>query len=221
MTLNMTGLNATARPYLTLDGSKSVTMPAAGTLLARNQGGTGIGSLTQNEVLIADQSGYVGGLSLPEGRVITKNNSYDLVAGRIEGTSGQVIVSTVPGGLQVSLPQNMATDSDVQFGSVSASFNVEASSMTITGALTTAGLSVNVIRVGGLLIPVATSCRRNDSGSLGEIRFCKTRKTTASTTDLNKLVFYDGSSWRCAVNGEEICTGVAAGWCSSAVGKCD
>jgi len=215
MTLNMTGLNATARPYLTLDGSKAVAMPSAGAVLARDQGGTGVGSLTQNDVLIVNQGGSISGLSLPEGRVIIKDNSGDLVAGRIEGTADQVIVSTVSGGLQVSLPQNLASNSDVQFGSVSASFNVEATSMTITGGLITENLSVDVIRVGGLLIPVATECRKGADGETGEIKFCKTRRRTAlgGELPLNKLVFYDGSNWRCAYNGAKICTDVEDGLC--------
>jgi hypothetical protein len=216
MTLNMTGLNATARPYLTLDGSKSVTMPSAGAVLARDQGGTGVGSLTQNDVLIVDQSGYISGLSLPEGRVIIKNNSGDLVAGRIEGTADQVIVSTVSGGLQVSLPQNLASNSDVQFSSVSASFNIETASMTINGDLTAGDLNVNVIRVGGLLIPVDTNCSKGDSGvSAGQIKFCKTRNGFLGQADLNKLVFYDGSEWRCANNGKVICTNLADISCSN------
>lgn len=210
MTLNMTGLNATARPYLTLDGSKAVAMPSAGAVLARNQGGTGVGSLTQNDVLIVNQGGSISGLSLPEGRVIIKDNSGDLVAGSIEGTDDQVTVSNVSGGLQVSLPQNMAMDSDVQFGSVSASFNVEASSMTITGALTAGALNVNVIKVGGLVIPVVESCMRKNSGTDGQIAFCKKRcKSTVTCeypTDFNKMIFYSEQKWRCVSNGEPLQT---------------
>lgn len=222
MTLNMTGLNATARPYLTLDGSKAVAMPSAGAVLARNQGGTGVDSLTQNGVLIVTQDGSISGLSLPEGGVIIKDNSGDLVAGSIEGTADQVIVSNVSGGLQVSLPQNLASNSDVQFGSVSASFNVEASSMTINGDLTAGDLNVNVIKVGGLLIPVATACIKGADGETGEIKFCTTRRRTAlgGELPLNKLVFYDGSNWRCADNGEKICTDVEDGVCSAVSGKC-
>ncbi len=191
--------------------------------LAKTNGGTGLSGanpFTANTVIGTDSSGNIqSSISLAYGQILLGQSSGAPVAGIISGTANQITVSTSTSGsdpvLTISLPQDIAQSSVVNFSSVTVTGDLTAlNDMKLSGNIKAQSVTVNKIQVNAIKVPVDSKCRPTDSGENGRIKFCTTRCASSVTCgdllekNFNKLVYYSSSKWRCFFNDEEISMGV-------------
>lgn len=194
--------------------------------LVKTNGGTGLSGtnpFTANTVIGTDSSGNIqSSISLAYGQILLGQSSGAPVAGIISGTANQITVSTSTSGsdpvLTISLPQDISQSSVVNFSSVTVTGTLTAlNDMKLSGNINSHTLTVDTLNVGMINIPYdgSSRCESTDSGVTGELKICKYRwGFLGDHSTFYRLVYYDGSKWRCT-DGKEICRGVIDSVCGS------
>ncbi len=96
--------------------------------------------LTPNTALVLNASNVLTSVALGTGEYVSVTSLGVPAAVTLTGTSNQVTLTTaLGGGRTISLPQDIATDSDVTFQSVAAS-SIDVGTVTMTGSLVTANI---------------------------------------------------------------------------------
>lgn len=107
-------------------------------------GSTVIPGSVGNSVLTTDSSGVLDEVVLADGQLIVGSTGNEPVVASISGTTDQITVTNGPGNITLSLPQDIATDSAVEFSSVTAS----SLDVAAPGTLTIGAINSDIINIG-------------------------------------------------------------------------
>jgi hypothetical protein len=103
---------------ITDDGDGTVTIGIVDPLIVA-KGGTGAASLTDHSILLGSGTDAITPLGVAtNGQLPIGSTGADPVLAGLTGTANQITVTNGAGSITLATPQNIATDSDVQFNSV-------------------------------------------------------------------------------------------------------
>jgi fibronectin-binding autotransporter adhesin len=110
--------------------------------------------LDPNAAVRTDATGRLESIALLNGQILIGSSTAKPQVGTITGTGNQVLVTNGPGSITLSLPQDIATNSNVQFGGITigASGAVVNGATTLNGSTTIAG---SITQTGGASVALS------------------------------------------------------------------
>jgi len=99
-------------------GDVDLTSEVTGTLPVANGGTNSSTALSNNRVMVSSSGSIVEASALANGELLIGSTGNAPVAAAITGTTDQVTVTNGAGSITLSLPQDIATNSDVEFNSL-------------------------------------------------------------------------------------------------------
>jgi hypothetical protein len=171
-------------------GSNVVTLPSSTATLA-----TRSGSITQNGFIYGTTSNAIASTAAAtNGQILIGSTSSTPVAATITGTSNQVVVTNGTGTITLSLPQSIATTSDVTFGQITSTGTIRQFSTSSAATLLDFNLGLGTTYNSTLTIRHG---RETDSGSgtLFSVWFKGDGSTTAAMTLNHKTGVLSSVTW--------------------------
>ncbi|NBV42967.1 hypothetical protein EBR96_09415, partial [bacterium] len=113
------------------NGLYNISPGAMNGILPIIRGGTGAGTLTSGGILYGNGTGAIAAFDvLTNGQLLIGDGAGAPTVGTITGTTNQVNVTNGAGSITLSLPQNIDTAANVQFGTVTGAFVGNGSGLT-------------------------------------------------------------------------------------------